>query len=54
VSRHIRAWSAVIADWADQAALAALARLLPTASRSYRLVTPGTPPAWHRRGVINE
>jgi hypothetical protein len=35
-------------DWADRAVLAALARVLPTALRSYRLVRPGTLPAWHR------
>ncbi len=28
-------------DWADRAVLAALARLLPTALRGSRLVTPG-------------
>jgi putative transposase len=36
-------------DWAGRAVLAALARLLPAALRGHRLVTPGTPLAWHRR-----
>jgi hypothetical protein len=31
-------------DWADRAALAALARLLPAGLRGHRLVTPGTMP----------
>jgi putative transposase len=38
-------------DWADRAVLAGLARLLPVVLRSYRLVTPGTLLAWHRRVV---
>jgi len=36
-------------DWAERAALAALARLLPATLRARRLVTPGTLLAWHRR-----
>jgi hypothetical protein len=31
-------------DWADRAVLAALARILPTALRAHRIVTPGTLP----------
>jgi hypothetical protein len=38
-------------DWADRAAIAALARLLPTRLRLRRLVTPGTILRWHRRLV---
>jgi putative transposase len=36
-------------DWADRAILAALARRLPAALRSSRMVTPGTLLAWLRR-----
>ncbi len=39
-------------DWTDRAILAALARLLPSALRGGRLVTPGTLLAWHRRLII--
>ena len=35
-------------DWADRAIVAALARRLPAALRSSRMVTPGTLLAWHR------
>ncbi|WP_409463221.1 helix-turn-helix domain-containing protein [Amycolatopsis sp. GA6-003] len=38
-------------DWADRALFAGLARLLPKALRSHRLVTPGTILRWHRRLV---
>jgi putative transposase len=41
-------------DWADRAVLAALARLLPTALRGSRLVTPGALLAWHRRLITRK
>ena len=38
-------------DWADRAVFAALARWLPSALRTHRLVTPGTILRWHRQLV---
>ena len=41
-------------DWADRAILAALARRLPAALRSSRMVTPGTLLAWHGRLITRK
>ena len=41
-------------DWADRAILAALTRLLPSALRGRRLVTPATLLAWHRRLITRK
>jgi len=39
-------------DWADRAVLAALAGLLPSGLRRFRLVTPGTLLGWHRTLIV--
>jgi hypothetical protein len=41
-------------DWADQAALAALARLLAAVLHASRLVSPGTLLAWHHRLITRK
>jgi putative transposase len=41
-------------DWADRAIMAALARQLPAVLCAYRLVTPGTLLAWHRRLITRK
>ena len=41
-------------DWADRALIAALTQLLPSRLRMYRIVTPGTLLAWHRRLIKNK
>jgi hypothetical protein len=40
--------------WADRALFAALARILPTALRAHRIVSPATLLRWHRRMVTRK
>ena len=41
-------------DWADRAAVAALARLPPRRPRLHRIVTPATLLTWHQRLVTKQ